>query len=86
MIDNLFLKHPRSVNETYGEHFGVAMSFSIALFAGALAAAVHALLPSLFETTASRIVTRLHGRMVTNRIRHAANNPVATDIPSNQAG
>lgn len=67
MFDYLFRRHPRSVNETYREHFGVAMSFSVTLLVGAMAAAVHALLPCLFKTTASRMVSHLYGRMVTNR-------------------
>ncbi len=62
-----FTEHPSNVGETYGEHFGVAMSFSVAMIAGGLACAVHALLPFLFTTTGSQTIRRLHDRMVTNR-------------------
>ena len=62
-----FTEHPNHVGETYGEHFGVAMSFSLAMIAGGLACAVHALLPFLFTTTGSQTIRRLHDRMVTNR-------------------
>lgn len=59
----LFCAHPRSVGETYGEHFGVALSYSGRLFLAACAALVHALLPFLCETTASRAVKRMHADM-----------------------
>ena len=69
MIKRLFISHPASVGESYGEHFRHALSFSAAMFIGALACLAHALVPSMFTQTGSRIVTRLHDRMVTNRIR-----------------
>ena len=62
-----FTAHPQDVGETYTEHFGVAMGFSVAMIAGGLACAVHALLPFLFTTTGSRTIRRLHDRMVANR-------------------
>lgn len=62
-----FTHHPRAVGETYGEHFGVAMSFSGAMLAGGLACAIHAVLPFLFTTTGSQTIRRLHDRMVRNR-------------------
>lgn len=64
-----FTAHPRDVGESYGEHFGVAMGFSVAMIAGGLACAVHAVLPFLFTSTGSQTITRLHGRMVANRVR-----------------
>lgn len=71
MIVELFTRHPASVGESYLEHMEVAGSFSGRLFLASLACLVHALLPFLFERTASRIVQGLHGEMVTNRLRHA---------------
>lgn len=62
MMDRLFLDHPRSVDETYLEHFAFATRFSLTLFAAALAALVHAFVPALFERTASRIVAGLYAR------------------------
>jgi hypothetical protein len=66
---DLFTKHPASVGETYLQHMGMAFSFAGWLAVAALAALVHALLPPLCEKTASRIITRLHVRMVQNRCR-----------------
>lgn len=69
MIESLFLRHPRSVGETYGEHFAMALEFAAALFVAAVACLVHAIVPALFQTTASRIIASLHQTMVTNRRR-----------------
>ena len=58
-----FIDHPASVNETYFEHMRFAFSFSMTLFAAGFAALVHALIPPLFETTASRLIKKMHARM-----------------------
>jgi hypothetical protein len=63
----LFLKHPRSVGETYAEHLQVALSFGARMIVGGLACVVHAFVPALFERTASRTIANLYGRMVANR-------------------
>ena len=57
-----FTDHPASVDETFGEHFFFAARFSGLLFLAAGAALVHAILPFMFEKTASRIVARLYER------------------------
>jgi Family of unknown function (DUF6356) len=62
MIARIFLDHPSTVDETYGEHARFAGGFALKLFAAAGAAAVHAVIPCLFEKTASRIVADLYAR------------------------
>lgn len=57
---NLFTAHPASVDESFGEHFIFAMKFAGLLFAAAGAALVHAILPFMFEKTASRIIAKLY--------------------------
>ena len=57
-----FTAHPSSVDESYGEHFRFALGFAGTLFLAAGAALVHAVLPFLFEKTASRIIVRLYAR------------------------
>ncbi len=59
----LFTNHPASVNETYFGHMRFAFGFAFWLFAAAMAAMVHAIVPALCETTASRILGRLTARM-----------------------
>ena len=58
----LFTAHPAAVEESFGEHFLFALKFSLLLFAAAGAAMVHAVLPFLFEKTASKIVAKLYAR------------------------
>jgi len=77
MIKRLFTEHPESVGESYTEHLGMAFSFSAALFAGAVACLVHAILPFLFVKTGSNIIAGLHDRMVANRDRRYAPVPAA---------
>jgi len=64
MIRRLFLNHPASVNESYGEHFRVAAGFGWTMLIGALGAFVHALVPALCQRTGSNTVKRLHLRLV----------------------
>ena len=71
MFVRLFTTHPNSVGESYLEHLAMAAGFSARLAFAALACAVHALLPFLFEKTGSRLIDELHDTMVRNRRRHA---------------
>ncbi|MEJ0046874.1 MAG: DUF6356 family protein [Rhodospirillales bacterium] len=68
MIHELFTEHPGAVGESYFQHQRAAFSYAIALLSAGLAAALHGLLPCLYETTASRTVARLHASM---SARHA---------------
>ncbi|WP_136657638.1 DUF6356 family protein [Nitratireductor sp. XY-223] len=62
-VTRLFTEHPQSVDETYFEHLRFAAGFSGRLFLAACAACVHAILPFLFEKTASRMIETMHHRM-----------------------
>lgn len=59
----IFLDHPATVNETYFQHMRFAFGFAFWLGTAALAALVHAVIPALCETTASRILKRLTARI-----------------------
>jgi len=63
MFRRLFLDHPASVDESYGEHFRVAAGFGWAMLRGALGAFVHALIPALCQRTGSNTVKTLHKRL-----------------------
>jgi hypothetical protein len=78
-LTKLFTQHPASVNETYFGHMAFAAWFASRLFMAAGAALVHAILPFLFETTASRIVRELYER--TNR-RAAQPAGAADNVPA----
>ena len=72
MLRRLFTEHPATVDETYGAHLVVALSFSWRLIAAGFACLVHAVLPCLFVKTAGSMVTVLHDRMVANRHNQTA--------------
>ncbi|WP_375254041.1 DUF6356 family protein [Yoonia sp.] len=59
----LFLDHPATVDETYFQHMRFAFSFAFWLGVAAIGALVHAFIPALCETTASRILKRLNDRI-----------------------
>jgi hypothetical protein len=82
MIERLFLRHPRSVGESYLEHQAVALSFAGELLLAGLVCAIHAAVPALFTTTASRAVERLHQRLVLGRGRHRGEATRAASAPS----
>jgi hypothetical protein len=63
-LDRLFIAHPRTVNEDYLSHAGVAMRFALLLVSAGLAALVHAVIPALFKTTASSMIKKLHAEMM----------------------
>jgi hypothetical protein len=65
--EKLFTRHPASVGETYGEHLAVAAGFGFRLLLAGVACLLHALLPFLFENTASRAITELNARMLARR-------------------
>jgi Family of unknown function (DUF6356) len=69
MFRTLFVEHPESVGETYGEHLGVAFSFGVRMIGAGLACLIHGLVPGLFRTSGSAMIACLHNEMVTNRRR-----------------
>jgi hypothetical protein len=60
MINRIFLDHPAKVDETFFEHMAFAGKFAAKLFLAGGAALVHALIPCLFEKTASKIIADLY--------------------------
>ena len=62
MLNKIFLEHPRSVDETYFQHMVFASALSAKLLFAAFAALVHAVIPILFEKTASALIADLYNR------------------------
>jgi hypothetical protein len=75
MFDRLFLKHPRSVEESYLEHFGVASRFGFHLLRAGIACLIHALVPAWCERTGSSTVKRLYGEMKQRQPKLASEPP-----------
>jgi hypothetical protein len=59
-MPNPITAHPASVGETYARHFRFALAFGARMTLGGFAAAVHAVFPFLFITTASHALDRLN--------------------------
>jgi hypothetical protein len=62
MISRIFLDHPAKVDETFFQHMAFAAKFSAKLFLAGGAALVHAVIPCLFEKTASTIIAELYAK------------------------
>lgn len=62
-ISQKFTEHPKSVDETYVEHFKVAAGFSAKLLRAAWCCGVHALLPWRHCSTGSTAVKELYAEM-----------------------
>lgn len=67
MYNRLFVDHPKSVDESYGEHFRVAGSFGVAMIWGGMKALVHAIIPGWCITSGSDTVKRLNHIIVEQR-------------------
>jgi hypothetical protein len=55
-----FTDHSATVGESYGQHMRRALRSAVPPGGAVVACTVHALVPALFETTASRTATRLN--------------------------
>jgi len=53
-------KHCKETNESYFQHFGVALKISFSLLKASLMAFVHSLIPALFEKGASNKIISLY--------------------------
>ena len=60
--------HLRAAGETYWQHFRFATTFGLLAMAAGIAAILHAFIPALCTTTASRIVRHL-GQLLEDRSR-----------------
>jgi hypothetical protein len=67
MAKNPFTSHPTEVGESYGRHLVHAGGSGLRLIGAGLACLVHAVLPFLFEHTASNTVRSMY-RGITKRV------------------
>lgn len=79
-----FSEHPATVGETYGEHCRFAFGIATQLAAAAGAAAIHAVYPPAFETTASERIKALND-IVTGGARGASESASAEVLASELA-
>lgn len=64
MLRKLFLDHPRTVHETYGEHWYVANRFGVQMVLAGLGTMLHGFVPGLMTRTGSNMIRKLHGEMM----------------------
>lgn len=74
-IDRLLRAHPRTVGETYREHAGIAGRFGATMVAGGLRCLIHAVVPAVFERSASDCVAKLNGELDRRRRASADSYP-----------
>lgn len=68
-LDRVFLAHPRTVGESYLQHSAFAFRIASRLLLAGMAALLHAIVPCLCETTASRIILAMNADIVARRAK-----------------
>lgn len=63
LTERMFAEHPRGLGETYFQHARGAARIGWQLGGAALACFVHAVVPGMCTTRASRTIHRLHGEV-----------------------
>lgn len=80
MFHKVFLRHPRSIGESYPEHFSVAAGFGLRMIRGGIACVIHAMIPALFERTASETVKSLYATMKSRQPAYAGDPAKLPDL------
>jgi hypothetical protein len=60
MLDDCFLKHPRTVGESYWAHLSFTLKVGLYLIGTAFCIIIHGLIPRFFETTGSDRIRHIH--------------------------
>ena len=55
----LFTSHPKSIGETYFQHFVFASKFALQMLIGGIACFLHAVFPFLFASTGSNYLFKM---------------------------
>lgn len=79
MFRKLFVDHPRTVNETYGEHWFVANRFGLLMIVAGLGTMLHGFVPGVMTRTGSNMVRKLYGEMT--RRQSGAAQPASVPAP-----
>ncbi|MFC4293056.1 DUF6356 family protein [Sphingorhabdus arenilitoris] len=67
MFKRLFIDHPKTVDESYLEHFRFAAKFGLRMIWGGMGAVVHAIIPGLCKSTGSSTIRKLNDSVVEQR-------------------
>lgn len=63
-MSNPFTSHPENMGETYWQHLWEAGKFAFLMIIGGVACLIHAILPFLFEQTASNFLFKMTENMI----------------------
>ncbi|RDI42580.1 DUF6356 family protein [Aquicella lusitana] len=58
-MKNIFTDHPKSIGESYLQHFKFAFLFGMNMLIAGVACLVHAIFPFLFQKTGSNILLKM---------------------------
>ena len=70
MFDEIFLEHPRTAGEEYGEHLLFTLKIAGYLVATSVCLVIHGLFPRFHQTTTSRRVAALNNLFKLRARRH----------------
>jgi len=85
-LTRLFTEHPASVGESYTGHMRSALRYAGLLTCCAVAAAVHSVLPFLFQSTASDLLFKIHAEMSARRNAAAGQPRTPVQTRAGEAG
>ena len=68
---NFLTAHIVAIDKTRGQNFLNAGYYFVMLLTAAICTLIHTILPFLFESTSSRIILKLHGKMTARKLFHA---------------
>ncbi len=68
---NFLTAHIVAIDKTHGQNFLNAGYYFVMLLTAAICTLIHTILPFLFESTSSRIILKLHGKMTARKLFHA---------------
>jgi hypothetical protein len=68
---NFLTAHIVAIDKTHGQNFLNAGYYFVMLLTAEICTLIHTILPFLFESTSSRIILKLHGKMTARKLFHA---------------
>ena len=74
ILRNVFAEHPSNIGETYTQHMRIALGYGLRLCIAGLACVVHAIIPFLFQETASSTIKALHNEFLHRAQKNNHNN------------
>ena len=71
-IFSQFFNHTHvAIDKTHGQNFLYAGYYFVMLLTAAICTLIHTIFRFLFESTSSRIILKLHGKMTARKLFHA---------------